>query len=80
MKHYTLHFIIVKRPPVVAKPHRLSPECLIAQTIKDKYPILCIDDFISDLHNTKIFSHVDLIKAYHQIPINPGRYSQNSHR
>ncbi|KAG8199224.1 hypothetical protein JTE90_003652 [Oedothorax gibbosus] len=39
---------------------------LNAQTVKDKYPIPCIADFTSQLHGTKIFSHVD-----HQIPINP---------
>lgn len=44
---------------------------LNAQTIKDKYPIPCIADFTADLHGTKIFSQVDLVKAYHQIPMNP---------
>ena len=44
---------------------------LNAQTIKEKYPIPCIADFTSELHGTKMFSHIDLIKAYHQIPINP---------
>ncbi|GFW38101.1 transposon Ty3-G Gag-Pol polyprotein [Trichonephila clavipes] len=28
-------------------------------------------DFTSNLHGTKIYSHIDLVKAYHQIPINP---------
>lgn len=43
---------------------------LNAQTIKEKYPIPCIADFTSELHGKQIFSHIDLIKAYHQIPIN----------
>ncbi|GFV73722.1 retrovirus-related Pol polyprotein from transposon 297 [Trichonephila clavipes] len=42
---------------------------LNAQTKKDKYPIPSILDFTSDLHGTKIFSHIDLVKAFHQIPI-----------
>jgi hypothetical protein len=42
---------------------------LNAQTRKDKYPIPCIADFTGELHGTKIFSHVDLVKAFHQIPI-----------
>ncbi|GFX37253.1 retrovirus-related Pol polyprotein from transposon 17.6 [Trichonephila clavipes] len=42
---------------------------LNAQTKKDKYPIPSILDFTSDLHGAKIFSHVDLVKAFHQIPI-----------
>ncbi|GIY23430.1 transposon Ty3-I Gag-Pol polyprotein [Caerostris extrusa] len=40
-----------------------------AQTIKDKYPIPCILDFTSELHGCEIFSHVNLVKALHQIPI-----------
>ncbi|GBN19871.1 Transposon Tf2-11 polyprotein [Araneus ventricosus] len=44
---------------------------LNAQTIKEKYPIPCIADFTSELHGKQMFSHIDLIKAYHQIPINP---------
>ena len=44
---------------------------LNAQTIKDKYPILCIADFTANLHDTTTFSHIDLIKAYHQIPTHP---------
>ncbi|GBM65904.1 Retrovirus-related Pol polyprotein from transposon opus [Araneus ventricosus] len=44
---------------------------LNAQTIKEKYPIPCIADFTSELHGKQMFSHTDLIKAYHQIPINP---------
>ncbi|GFX04528.1 hypothetical protein TNCV_900571 [Trichonephila clavipes] len=42
---------------------------LNAQTKKDKYPIPSILDFTSDLHGAKIFSHIDLVKAFHQFPI-----------
>ncbi|GFV97377.1 hypothetical protein TNCV_2038871 [Trichonephila clavipes] len=42
---------------------------LNAQTKKDKYPIPSILDFTSDLHEAKIFSHIDLVKTFHQIPI-----------
>ncbi|GFX03238.1 retrovirus-related Pol polyprotein from transposon opus [Trichonephila clavipes] len=44
---------------------------LNAQTIKDKYPIPCLADFTANLHGSKIFSQVDLVKAYRQIPMNP---------
>ncbi|GFV08872.1 hypothetical protein TNCV_3821151 [Trichonephila clavipes] len=44
---------------------------LNAQTIKDKYTIPCFADFTANLHGSKIFSQVDLVKAYHQIPMNP---------
>ncbi|XP_055932083.1 uncharacterized protein LOC129962361 [Argiope bruennichi] len=42
---------------------------LNAQNVKDKYPIVCIADFTSELHGKQMFSHIDL--AYHQILINP---------
>ncbi|GFX23336.1 hypothetical protein TNCV_4936511 [Trichonephila clavipes] len=42
---------------------------LNTQTKKDKYPIPSILDFTSDLHGARIFSHTDLVKAFHQIPI-----------
>ncbi|GBN77067.1 Transposon Ty3-I Gag-Pol polyprotein [Araneus ventricosus] len=44
---------------------------LNAQTVKEKYPIPCIADFTTELNGKQMFSHIDLIKAYHQIPINP---------
>ncbi|GFX17241.1 hypothetical protein TNCV_1064441 [Trichonephila clavipes] len=44
---------------------------LNAQTIKDNYSVTNILDFTSNLHGTKIYSHIDLVKAYHQVPINP---------
>ncbi|GBL76526.1 Transposon Ty3-G Gag-Pol polyprotein [Araneus ventricosus] len=118
VKHTTVHHIVTKGPPVVAKPRRLAPDrlkiaksefqnmmhlghlrpsksnyasplhmvpkkgtldwrpvgdyrALNSQTIKDKYPIPCIADFTAELHGSKLFSRIDLIKAYHQIPIHP---------
>ena len=44
---------------------------LNAQRIKDKYPISYIADFTANLHGITIFSHIDQIKPYHQIPIHP---------
>lgn len=44
---------------------------LNAQTIKDNYTVPNILDFTAELHGTQIYSRIDLVKAYHQIPINP---------
>ncbi|GFT64058.1 transposon Ty3-I Gag-Pol polyprotein [Nephila pilipes] len=44
---------------------------LNAQTIKEMYPISCIMDFTVELQSKPMFSHIDLVKANSQIPINP---------
>ncbi|GFT13149.1 transposon Ty3-G Gag-Pol polyprotein [Nephila pilipes] len=44
---------------------------LNSQTKRDRYPIPSVLDFNSELQGTQIFSHVDLVKAFHQIPIAP---------
>lgn len=44
---------------------------LNARTIPDRYPIRHIQDFAYKLAGTTIYSKIDLVKAYNQIPVNP---------
>ncbi|CAK1598304.1 unnamed protein product [Parnassius mnemosyne] len=43
---------------------------LNARTIPDRYPIRHIQDFAHNISGCKIFTTLDLVKAYNQIPVN----------
>ncbi len=37
----------------------------------DRYPVPHLHDFTATLQGTTIFSHIDIVRAYHQIPVAP---------
>ena len=40
-----------------------------ARTTDDRYPVRTLQDFTSELHGKTVFSKIDLMKGYHQIPV-----------
>ena len=38
-------------------------------TSDDRYPVRSLQDFTAELHGKKVFSKIDLMKGYHQIPV-----------
>lgn len=49
-----------------------------AQTLPDRYPLPYLSDFTSNLRGKKVFSKIDLQKAFHQVPIHPDDVSKTA--
>ena len=48
-------------------------------TIPDRYPVPHIQDFAAGLHGKKVFSKIDLVRAYHQIPVEADDVHKTAH-
>ncbi|BHF72441.1 hypothetical protein SprV_0401550700 [Sparganum proliferum] len=44
---------------------------LNSATIPDRYPVPHLQDFAGDLFGKAVFSNIDLVRAFHQIPVAP---------
>jgi len=80
LPHFWLYFILVYIRAIgvynTAKRENKWRPCgdycaLNAGTIPNFYPVIHIHEFLHNLANCTIFSTIDLVNAYHQIPVNP---------
>jgi hypothetical protein len=47
-------------------------------TIKNKYPLLCIEDLFYQLRGARVFSKIDLRSGYHQMKTTPSDIPKTS--
>jgi len=50
---------------------RRLPKAQRTHSVSNRYPVPHIEDFTQALYGKKIFSAIDLVRAYNQIPVNP---------
>ncbi|XP_076299903.1 uncharacterized protein LOC143218556 [Lasioglossum baleicum] len=51
---------------------------LNARTIPDRYPLPHVEDFTRTLSGNTIFTTIDLVRAYHQIPVHPNDVAKSA--
>ncbi|GKC36894.1 putative reverse transcriptase domain-containing protein, partial [Tanacetum coccineum] len=53
--------------PIARAPYRLAPAELL--TVKNRYPLLRIDDLFDQLQGSRVYSKIDLRSSYHQLRV-----------
>ena len=66
---YSSPLHMVQKPETGTWRHCGDFRNLNAKTVPDRYPIPHLHDFAMGLQGTRIFTKLDLVKAYYQIPV-----------
>lgn len=66
--HFTSFFILVNRKDSTMR-MCINYHALNKNTIKNKYPIMCIDELMDELYGVVYFSKIDFHSRYHHIRI-----------
>ena len=58
-----------RKPLGTGAPVEITGPALNHATVPDRYPIPHLQDFASTVQGATVFSHIDLVRAYNQIPV-----------